>query len=154
MTVVPLRCAPNVSAILRVREAPVALRRPYFPSPPALAGFPNPAADYIEESLDLNEYLVRNKVSTFFIRFQGDSLADLGVMDGDVGVVDRALDVEPGKLIVASVDGEIVAKVYEVIDGRPALVSRNARIAYPTLFLDRYQEHTLWGCITSIARRL
>ena len=36
------------------------------------AGFPSPADDHMERSLDLNEHLVANPASTFFVRVQGD----------------------------------------------------------------------------------
>lgn len=97
---------------------------------------------------------MRNKPATFFIRFQGDSLTDLGILDGDIGTVDRSLQASPGCVVVAALDGEIVAKVYQLVGDRPALVSRNERIAYPTLYLDAYQDCILWGCVTSVARRL
>lgn len=154
MTVVMLRTLSNVSGVYAMPEYPAALRRPFVESPHAEAGFPSPAGDYIESELDLNEYLVRNKPATFFIRFKGDSLTDLGILDGDIGTVDRSLPARDGQIVVAALDGDIVAKVYATVDGRPALLSRNERARYPALYLDRYQDCVLWGCVTSVARRL
>ena len=54
------------------------------------AGFPSPAADYEESRLDINEYLIRNPVSTFFFPVQGDSMEGAEIFDGDILVVDRA----------------------------------------------------------------
>jgi len=55
------------------------------------AGFPSPAADYEDKRLDINEYLVRNPVSTFFFPVQGDSMQGAEIFDGDILVVDRSL---------------------------------------------------------------
>ena len=51
------------------------------------AGFPSPAADYSEEALDLNTYLVRNKPATFMFSVKGDSMVGASIEDGDKVVV-------------------------------------------------------------------
>lgn len=154
MTVHPFRPLSNVAAVYKRAPVPREVRLPFFRGAPAQAGFPSPAGDYTEDELDLAAYLVRNPVATFFVRVRGDSLTDIGILDGDVVAVDRSITPREGCIVVASLDGEIVCKVYESVAGRLALASRNARVAYPTLFLDKYQEHTLWGVVTSIGRRL
>jgi DNA polymerase V len=55
------------------------------------AGFPSPADDYIENSLDLNMFLVRNKAATFFFPLMGDSMTGANIHDGDILVVDRSI---------------------------------------------------------------
>ena len=47
------------------------------------AGFPSPAADYIEVGLDLNDYLVRNKPATFLFTVKGDSMSGASIEEGD-----------------------------------------------------------------------
>ena len=54
------------------------------------AGFPSPAADYCEEGLDLNAYLVRNQPATFMFGVKGDSMIHAGIQEGDKVLVDRA----------------------------------------------------------------
>jgi hypothetical protein len=63
------------------------------------AGFPSPADDHMEQSLDLNEHLVANPAATFFVRVQGDSMRDAGIASGDILIVDRSLHLvrEQGK---------------------------------------------------------
>jgi len=53
------------------------------------AGFPSPAEDHMENSLDLNEHLVSNPAATFFVRVRGNSMRDAGIQGGDILVVDR-----------------------------------------------------------------
>lgn len=40
------------------------------------AGFPSPAEDWVEGRLDLNSYLIRHPVATFYLRVIGDSMND------------------------------------------------------------------------------
>lgn len=154
MRVSPIRPIANVAKVYNLPRQPTELRLRYFTTPTASAGFPSPAGDYVEDELDLNAYLIRNKAASYFFRVHGDSLCDIGIMDGDIGSVDRSLAAQAGRVVVATLDGEIVCKVFEEVNGRPALVSRNARHPYPVLYLDQYQEHTIWGCVTSVSRKL
>lgn len=46
------------------------------------AGFPSPAADYTESELDLNEYCIHRRHSTYFVRAIGNSMTDIGLYSG------------------------------------------------------------------------
>jgi DNA polymerase V len=129
---------------------------PYFESPRAQAGFPSPAADYVEERIDLNELLIRNPPATFCVRIGGDSMIDMGMLDGDVVTVDRSIEPRPGKVVVAAFDGDIFIKVLRKVSGRLALCSENQKraVSYPPMFLDEAQEHTIWGVVTGVVRTL
>ena len=54
------------------------------------AGFPSPADDHIEKKLDLNDYLIKQKEATFFVRIKGDSMIDAGIHDNDIVIVDKS----------------------------------------------------------------
>ena len=51
-----------------------------------------PAENYVEEKLNLNSYLIKNKESSFFVRVSGDSMINVGIFDNDILIVDRSLD--------------------------------------------------------------
>lgn len=55
-------------------------------------GFPNPATDKRLQTLDFNKLLVRHAVSTYMFRLRGHEWEGAGVLDGDIAIVDRALD--------------------------------------------------------------
>ena len=74
------------------------------------AGFPSPADDYIDKSLDLNEYLIAHPSATFFVRVKGDSMIGAGIHTGDILIVDRSLEATNNKVIVAFIDGEFTVK--------------------------------------------
>lgn len=90
-----------------------------------LSGFPSPAQDYEGRTLDLNERLVKRPSSTFFMSVTGDSMEALGIVDGDLLVVDSSIEPRPGCILVATVEGELVVKRYELIGNRPYLTSAN-----------------------------
>lgn len=151
-------CAAAASAVLlgRPRVEPPRLHLPYFRSPPAHAGFPSPAADYVEDALDLHELMVSNPPATFYVRVRGHSLVDLGIHDKDVLVVDRSLDALVGRIVVAIVDGSLFVKVLRMHQGRLALMSANAAEGdrYRPIYLDSVQDHAIWGVVTGVVRKL
>ncbi len=89
------------------------------------AGFPSPAADYAEEGLDLNDYLIRNKPATFMFTVRGDSMIGASIEDGDKVLVDRALTPKSNDIIVAVLDGEYTIKRLYLNRGRIELRPEN-----------------------------
>ena len=65
------------------------------------AGFPSPADNYIEEKLNLNKHLIKNKESTFFVRVSGNSMINVGIFDNDILVVDRSLTPIKQSIVIA-----------------------------------------------------
>ena len=65
-------------------------------APSIRAGFPSPAADYLNDSLDFNRDLIKHPEATFYGRVEGDSMIDLGINAGDIAVIDRSLEAEHG----------------------------------------------------------
>ena len=139
-------------------EGPVAASE----SPPCLylplglgsvsAGFPSPAEDYADRRLDLNQYLVRNPVSTFFFKVRGDSMQDAQIFDGEVLVVDRSIEACHGHIVVAFVNGERLVKRLYRRGGRVALLAENK--AYPPLVLTDGAELEIWGVVIGLAKRI
>lgn len=97
------------------------------------AGFPSPAQDYVEKTLDLNEYCIRHPSATYFVRASGDSMTDAGIGDGDLLVVDRAEKADHGDIVIAAVDGEFTVKRLCL---RPRLALQPMNPAFPVLFPD------------------
>lgn len=116
------------------------------------AGFPSPAADYEDKRLDINEYLVRNPVSTFFFPVQGDSMQGAEIFDGDILVVDRSVRARHGHIVVAFVNGERLVKRLHRRTGRVALVAENP--SYPALEIQEGMELEVWGVVVGKFKRL
>ena len=83
-------------------------------APGIKAGFPSPADDYIHDTLDFNRDLIRNPEATFYGKVEGDSMIDAGINDGDIAVIDRALEAEHGDVIVAFINNEFNVKLLEM----------------------------------------
>ena len=112
------------------------------------AGFPSPADDHLERSLDLNEHLVKNPAATFFVRVKGDSMRDAGISSGDILVVDRSVSPEDGQVVVAMLDGDFTVKRLRKRMGRVCLVAENN--AYPPIEVGEDQELVVWGVVTFV----
>ena len=89
-------------------DAP-ALEIPLYLSP-AACGFPSPAQDYVEQTIDLNQLCVKHPAATFYVRASGHSMVKAGVNDGDLLIVDRALTASHGDIVLACLDGEFTVK--------------------------------------------
>lgn len=112
------------------------------------AGFPSPAQDAIDRTLDLNELCVRHPAATYFVRARGDSMLGAGIHDGDVLVVDRALDARDGDVVIAAFEGEFTVKRLDKSGGGVRLVPENP--AYPAIEVRHGVECSLFGVVTSV----
>jgi DNA polymerase V len=109
------------------------------------AGFPSPADDYVEQRLSLDEHLIQHRESTFFMRVSGNSMRGLGIFDSDLLVVDRALPVTHGCVVIAVLDGEFTVKqLLHTPDGQ---VLRAAHPDYPDLRIKPEQDFSIWGVV-------
>lgn len=115
------------------------------------AGFPSPADDYSDSSLDFNEYMIKNKSATFVVRVQGDSMIGAGISTGDLLVVDRS--VKPGNksIIVAIVDGEFTVKRLVKEEGKYYLYPENSD--YPVVEIKEEMGFQVWGVVTHAVHR-
>lgn len=112
------------------------------------AGFPSPADDYVDQSLDLNTHLIEHPAASFFIRVKGDSMIGAGIHDGDLLIVDRALSPQDGKIVIAAIEGELTVKRLRIRKGAAWLVPDNP--AYPPLPIREEQECLIWGVVTQV----
>ena len=112
------------------------------------AGFPSPADDYIESRLDLNEYLVRHKEATFFLRVKGDSMTGANIHDGSLLIVDKAAEPKHGDIVVVVVDGELTVKRLYRRDGVVKLTAENA--AFPEILIKPESELVVWGVVRHV----
>ncbi|MFV0261162.1 MAG: translesion error-prone DNA polymerase V autoproteolytic subunit [Kluyvera sp.] len=108
-------------------------------------GFPSPAQDYVEESLDLNRLVVKHPSATYFVRVSGDSMMGAGIGDGDLLVVDRSLKAEHGDIVVAAVAGEFTVKELRT---RPSLQLMPHNAQYAPIVFHAEEELQIFGVVT------
>ena len=114
------------------------------------AGFPSPADDHAEDRLDLHGLLGLDSPSCFVVQAEGGSMRDEGIFDGDLMVVDRAVEPASGMIVVAAIDGELTVKRYMHTGRRPRLLAANPEC--PSIELHEGQELVVWGVVTHSLR--
>ena len=139
-----------IDTLLTPTSDPVRLSVPVYGAR-VPAGFPSPADDYLERTLDLNQYLIEDAAATFMVRVSGDSMLGAGISDGDVLVVDRSLTPAHGQIVLATVDGEFTVKRLHQRSDRVALLPENP--AYPPIELHNGQELQVWGVVTACIKK-
>lgn len=116
------------------------------------AGFPSPADDYLEGNLDLNKFLVKHPVATFFVRVSGDSMIGAGIHSGDILIVDRALEATDKKVVIAVVDGELTVKRLVRKNGSLYLMPEND--SYSPIGIKGETDIEIWGVVTCVLHGL
>ncbi|UQZ88311.1 hypothetical protein C4J81_03450 [Deltaproteobacteria bacterium Smac51] len=110
------------------------------------AGWPSPAQDYIDKTLDLHKHLVKNQAATYFLRVQGDSMVEAGINDGSLLVVDRSITPASGKIVIAAIDGELTVKRYVKRLGRALLEPANSK--FKPIDITDQEDVVIWGVVT------
>ena len=136
------------------------------------AGFPSPAQDYMTGVIDLNRELVRHPQATFYGRVTGDSMTGAGVCEGDVLVIDKAVEPCEGDMCVCFVDGEFTLKTISFHEpGRPSRTVRKEPVSYNILgrrdiwllpanpdykpiHIEEGNDFTVWGVVTYIIKKV
>lgn len=79
----------------------------------------------IDKLLDLNAYLASDPKNIFLVRVSGESMIDANILDGDILVVDSKEKPVSGKIVIASLNGEMAVKYFIIEKGKASLVSAN-----------------------------
>ena len=112
------------------------------------AGFPSPADDHLEDTLDLNTHLIHHQEATFFVKAQGDSMIGAGIHQGDILIVDKSLTPKSGKVVIALVDGEFTVKRLHKYKGNITLKAENPE--FEDIKIRGTDELIIWGVVTSV----
>ena len=116
------------------------------------AGFPSPAADFMESSIDLNKELSDNPLATFYIKVKGNSMIDAGINDNDVLVVDRSLEPQNNKIAICFIDGEFTVKRILVEQDCLYLIPENPN--YSPIKVTEENQLIIWGMVTYVIKKL
>jgi DNA polymerase V len=114
------------------------------------AGFPSPALDFVDLSIDLNRHLIKNPSATFYGRVKGDSLKNAGIFNGDLLVIDRSLEPTNGKIAVCYIDGEFTAKRVQISKNEILLIPENED--YEPIRVTEENNFLIWGIVTHVIK--
>ncbi len=116
------------------------------------AGFPSPAADYEEKNLDLNDYLIKNKSATFIFTVVGDSMKNVGIMDGDKVIVDKSVEPKHRHIVIAVVNREYTIKRFLKVGNAVELRAENPD--YKPIRFAESDELEIWGVVVGCLRKV
>lgn len=137
----------EINSLLSISAADV---RTHLPLPYAdegiQAGFPSPAQDYINETIDLNHELIQHPAATFFGRVSGDSMIEEGIEDGDILVIDRSLEPINGDLAVCCVEGDFTLKRISLENDCIKLVASNK--TFKPIVITSDDNFSIWGIVS------
>ena len=115
------------------------------------AGFPSPAEEYVEIALDLNKELIKHPAATFYAKVKGDSMVDAGIQDGDLLVIDKALEPKEGSVAVCYLDGEFTVKRLAVREECVYLMPANAE--FKPIRITEENEFLVWGLVAYVIHK-
>lgn len=116
-------------------------------------GFPSPARDFTESSIDLNEELIPHPNATFVVRARGHSMIDAGISPGDLIIVDRSLKPRNDSVVVAVLDGELSIKILR-IKSKNDVVLKSANKNYEDVYVSEEMDFMIWGVCTYVVHDL
>lgn len=116
------------------------------------AGFPSPADDYLDRTLDLNEFLISHPAATFFVKVEGDSMINAGINSGDILVVDRSVEPKNRHVVVAVLNGEFTVKRLLKENGHVRLCPDNPR--YQPIEITPEIDFDIWGVVRHVIHSL
>ncbi|MDD4848355.1 MAG: translesion error-prone DNA polymerase V autoproteolytic subunit [Bacteroidales bacterium] len=116
------------------------------------AGFPSPALDFEDVTIDLNQQLIEHPAATYYGRVQGESMQGAGINDGDLLVIDKSIEPEDGKIAVCYLDGEFTLKRLKINKNNLMLMPENPK--YKPIRIDPETNFTIWGIVTYVIKKV
>lgn len=113
------------------------------------AGFPLPTGSDTAEALSLDSFLIEKPNATFMLKVSGDSLKDIGIITGDLAIIEKTESAKAGQIVLACIDNEWTLKILEKKNGIPILMPANT--AYPPLIPKT--DLKIYGIVTGVIRK-
>ncbi len=145
---------------------PVASKRRRAPMPGGLPGtvkragkaneddINSPVFHYDPEDFELDDYFIDHPRDTFAVTASGDSMVDAGIFEGDLLILDRAVEPRSGDIVLAVIDGSLTVKRLKIVDGGVELHPENKLADYPVLRPERIEDFRIEGVVTGLGRRI
>ena len=134
------------------------------------AGFPSPAEDYIDKTVDMNELLISNKEATFIVQVESLSMKDVGIHINDYLIVDRSVRSQHQDIVVAFIDNDFTVKRMMITQQMshdelieifglefnfselPAVWLKPENIECSPILPRNEQELVIWGVVTKVIK--
>ncbi|MDA3442612.1 translesion error-prone DNA polymerase V autoproteolytic subunit [Acinetobacter bereziniae] len=162
------KCIPDISRISSFQaitnvSIPLVLNK-------IAAGFPSPAEDYIDKTVDMNDLLISNRDATFIVQVESLSMKDVGIEVNDYLIVDRSIRSQHYDIVVAFIDNEFTVKrmmitqqmshdeLFDIfhnvndLKDLPAVWLKPENIEYKPILPRNEQELVIWGVVTKVIK--
>lgn len=116
------------------------------------AGFPSPADDHLDNSIDLNKEFIQNKNSTYFGRVNGDSMEGAGIHHGDLLIIDKSIEPSSNRIAVCFIDGEFTVKRLKIERDIILLIADNPK--YQPIRVTKDNDFIIWGIVKHVIKTL
>ena len=117
-------------------------------APSIMAGFPSPADDYQNDSLDFNRDLIRHPEGTFYGKVEGDSMIEAGICNGDIAVIDRSLEPRHGDVVVGYINREFTIKYLDLTHKEDGYIElRPANKMFKPIRINENDDFEVWGVV-------
>ena len=113
------------------------------------AGFPSPAEEELIDTINLDQYLVRNPEATYLLTVSGDSMIDAGIQPGDIILVEKGGAPKKNDIVIAQIDGEWTMKYFG--RDRQGVYLDPANSNYKRIRPDR--SLTIGGIVKAVVRK-
>lgn len=117
------------------------------------AGFPSPAQDYIDKSLDFNHEIIKHPAATFYAKVVGVSMLGAGIDEGDIVIIDRSLEPRQNDIVVAFINGEFSMKYLDLSEKEHGVIwLRPGNSEYPPFRITPDDQFTIWGVVAKVIK--
>jgi DNA polymerase V len=114
------------------------------------AGFPSPAQDFLDSSIDLNKELIKNSASTFYGKVKGNSMIEANLNDGDLLIIDKSIEPSTNKIAICFIDGEFTVKRIKIESDIIWLIAENKN--YKPIKVTAENDFLIWGIVTYVIK--
>ena len=115
------------------------------------AGFPSPADDFIELSIDINKEYIKNRDATFFARVKGHYMKNVGIFDGDLLIIDKSIEPQDNKIAICQIDGDFTVKRIKIDNDTVWLIAENE--AFNPIKVTADNELMIWGIVVASIKK-
>ena len=116
------------------------------------AGFASPADDYMERVIDINDLFQVDEATSFYVRVEGLSMKNSGIMPEDILCVRKDLEPIDGDIVIAAIDSDFTVKTFRKRGNRIFFEASNED--FENIIPVEGQEVQVWGVVTGLARVL
>ncbi len=118
------------------------------------AGQPILAQERIEDTVQVDSFLLGTNKKVYGLRVQGDSMIGDGILPGDYIFVKKQLDADDGEIVVAMIDDEATVKRVYFEGDRVRFQPSNPRMAPIYVRQSDFRSTMILGVVVGIYRKL